>query len=101
MKFQGVLDKLGLPYDYADQHEWFQYGPNDPVLSTRKWRYHVGVGGRTFAFEISEVSNNAPGLATPDALGEWGVTLDFGKMRLPLHQASVCPPNVRTAATRF
>ena len=42
---QGRLKELGKKFHCAKQLEFFQFGPGDPIRSTRRWHYQVGVQG--------------------------------------------------------
>ena len=40
---QKCLEALGEIYFCEKQEEYFQFGPGDPIRSSRRWRYQVGV----------------------------------------------------------
>ena len=42
------------------QEEYFQFGPGEPIRSSRRWIYDVGVLGRDTVLKISEVPVECP-----------------------------------------
>ena len=75
---QGRLKELGKKFYCAKQLEFFQFGPGDPIRSTRRWHYQVGVQGVNRELVMSEVPVDCPGLIGPEKLAAWTVLLDFG-----------------------
>jgi len=78
-ELQQELRKRGVTFRSRRQREYFQFGPGDPILSTKKWRYEVGVQGQKRILGISELPIDCPGLIGPDVLKLWEIKLDFAE----------------------
>jgi hypothetical protein len=76
-QLQKILKKLGKKFYSEDQLEFFQFGPGEPIQSTRRWHYAVGVLGRNRVLRISEVPVECPGLIGPTELSAWQMLLNF------------------------
>ena len=76
-ELQSALHARGKKFRKEIQEEYFQFGPGDPILSSRRWVYTVGILGEVRELVVSEVPVECPGLIGPDDLSSWGVTLDF------------------------
>ena len=74
---QKCLKRLGRKFHYEEQLEFFQFGPGEPITSTRRWHYQVGVQGRNRELSISEVPAECPGLVGPTELSAWSMLLNF------------------------
>ena len=55
---QKCLKGLGRTFYQKEQLEYFQFGPGEPITSTRRWHYQVGVHRE---LSISEVPAECPG----------------------------------------
>ena len=64
-------------YSCEEQEEYFQFGPGDPIRSSLRWRYQVGVQGVNRELVMSEVPVDCPGLIGPEELTAWNMLLDF------------------------
>ena len=65
---QSTMLALGRRVRSETQEEYFQFGPGEPIRSSRRWFYDVGVLGRDKVLKISEVPVECPGLIGPDEL---------------------------------
>jgi hypothetical protein len=50
---QKCLKGLGRTFYQKEQLEYFQFGPGEPITSTRRWHYQVGVQGQNRELSIS------------------------------------------------
>ncbi len=71
------MKNLGKKFHYEEQLEFCQFGPGEPIKSTRLWHYQVGVQGRNRELRISEVPAESPGLIGPAELSAWSMLLNF------------------------
>jgi hypothetical protein len=76
-QLQKVLKRMGRKFHSEEQLEFFQFGPGDPIQSTRCWHYEVGVVGQNRVLRISEVQVECPGLVGPTELSAWQMMLNF------------------------
>ena len=76
-ELQEELDAKGVSYSFTGVRELFQFGPGEPILSSRRWVYPVGILGSNETLQIAEVDAAIPGLVGPDEMANWGVSLDF------------------------
>jgi len=76
-ELQATMRTLGRQFRSEPQSEFFQFGPGEPIRSTKKWIYDVGVLGENKKLAISEVPVECPGLVGPDELTQWGVGMEF------------------------
>ena len=74
---QKRLEDLGKMFSCEKQEEYFQFGPGDPIRSSLRWRYQVGVQGVNRELVMSEVPVDCPGLIGPEELTAWNMLLDF------------------------
>jgi hypothetical protein len=74
---QKCLEALGKEYYSTEQLEYFQFGPGEPIRSTRRWHYQVGIQGVNRWLIMSEVLVECPGLIGPSELTAWHMLLDF------------------------
>ena len=72
---QDELDKRMLKYDCIYRREYFKFGPGDPILSPRAWRYPVGVNGVMGELIMAEVEAEVPGLVGPGEISELDLSI--------------------------
>ena len=71
------LKALGQKYYSEEQLEFFQFGPGEPIRSTKRWHYPVGVQGVERELVISEAPAECPGLVGPSELSACQMKLEF------------------------
>ena len=65
---QAQKDACEEPYYYVPQEEYFKFGPGEPLLSSRAWKYTAGINGARCPLTIAEVEAGVPGLIGPDEM---------------------------------
>ena len=74
---QKYLKAIDKKFHCEEQLEYFQFGPGEPIRSTKRWRYQVGIQGVNRELVISEVPVECLGFIGPSELAAWRMVLDF------------------------
>ena len=79
------MDKEDKGYCSYPIHEYFKFGPGQPIPAVRGWNYNVGINGFNEEIQIAEIDADVPGLCGPDDMARWNMKLDFEDGTIQTH----------------